>query len=101
MSNLPDRFSGGQLPSRRVQRQVGRQLQGLEMRAMVDRRADELKIDRIADATSHGQAMVGYLSATEFGLVYGSPNPYLEARLQMVTDTAAFAIRDVVWKAGR
>jgi hypothetical protein len=99
-NNLPIR-AGGQLPSRRVQKQVGRQLERLEMRAMLDRRADELQIDRISDAASHGQAAVAFLSATEFGLVCGSPNPLLEARVRAVTDTATYAIADVVRKAGR
>ena len=101
MGNLPERSSGGQLPTRRVRRQAGRQLERLEMRAMVDRRADALQVQRVADAASQGQAAVGFLSATEFGLVCGSANPLLESRVRLVTDTATFAIADVVRRAGQ
>ncbi|HEV7494996.1 hypothetical protein [Baekduia sp.] len=68
---------------------------------MVDRRADALQIQRVADAASQGQAAVGFLSATEFGLVCGSANPLLEARVRLITDTATFAIADVVRQAGQ
>jgi hypothetical protein len=100
MSNHPARFTGGQLPSRREQKKIGSQIERLETGAMIARRADELQIDRITDAASHGQAAVGFLSAIEYGLVVGSPNPLLEARVRLITDTAAYSIANEVRKAG-
>lgn len=97
---LPTTTDGALLPPR-LERRTRRELERLEGHALVRRRADTLRVDRITEAAGRAQSAVSYLSALELVHAQGTRNPMADARLRQITDTAALGLSKVVLDAGR
>lgn len=97
---LPTTTTDGALLPSRLARRTRRELERREAQAVVARRADALRVDRIAETASRAQGAVAYLSTLELVHAQGAHNPLTEARLRQITDTAALGLSKVVLDAG-
>jgi hypothetical protein len=95
-NNLPA-LTGGLLPAK-LDRQVARALQQIDASAAVARRSDQLRIQRVAEATASGLIAVAQVSALEAAMVRAAP--HAEGRLRAVADVGALNIAAAVYRSG-
>jgi hypothetical protein len=92
MSNLPVRVRSR--PSSALARRTTQALDRLEAEAALAKRADALRIERVAEKTERGLVAVAHVSAVEAALL--PMVPHAERRLQQVADGGALAIARIV-----
>jgi hypothetical protein len=81
-------------PGRKVERAVRRMEAGMSL----SKHADLLRIERIADAATRGQAAIAQVSAME--ALLAQTVPHAQPRLRAIADSAAAGVVHVVHEAG-
>jgi hypothetical protein len=79
-------------------RKLSRALARAEAASCLAKQADQLKVERIAEAAARGQAAIANVSAMEALLAQSVP--HAEPRLRAIGDSAAAGIVHVVYQAG-
>lgn len=97
MSDLIPRNGRQPLLPAHLDHRTTRSLVRMETRSALAKRSDALRIERIADAATRGQAAIAHVSAMEAMLV--QTVPHAEPRLRAIADSAAAGIVHVVYEA--
>lgn len=97
MSHYPLERRRGLLPDRLGDR-LERSLQHREAHGALEKHDDQLRIERVEEATARGLVAAGQIAGLERTLVHAVP--HAEARLRAIADAGTIGIAGIVARSG-